>query len=246
MAKTREDIIGMAKNLRNDDNPENIRLVVCKFYGDNCCSMSSDPDLSCEKDECVMKCKNEYLSKIFTRPQEKWTPEFDLPVQRPKKKLNDFIEIGMRCNSCYMNDKCPAFEPNNMCGIEWEGEAITDPKDMIDSLIRMQYKRISRAQMFEEMDGGVPDANLSSEMDRLQGMIESKNNLNLNKLSININAQSQGNQGGGILSQLFGGGGNKEIPATSVEETPVLDISTLKAPEFNEELIEGKKTVRKK
>jgi hypothetical protein len=240
--RTTEDIINFAKNLKDDNDVENIRLHVCAFYGDKCCSNSSDPEKSCTKDECVLECKNTYLSKIFSRPMEKWSPEFELPLVREKKKLQDVVEIGLHCDSCYMLDKCPAYIANSMCGIEWSDEAhTTDPKELIDLLIKIQIKRVSRASTFEEMDGGVPDANLSTEMDRLQGMIQAKNDLNTTKFSLNMSAQTNGKEGGGILAQLFGGM-NKEpqLPET----TNPIDVHAEIA--FDEKVIEPEPATRKK
>ena len=247
----KESIINNAISLKTEEDPLVIRKTVCKFFrgkdgiGSDC-DHSSNPDLACGKDECVFECKNSYLKGIFTKPQEFWTPDWELPIQREEtKKISSENVFGLNCNNCYLSDNCFSFKANTMCSIDWgEKDVTTEPKLMLEELIKIQYKRIRRAEMIEQMDGGVPDQNLSSEMDRLTALVAQKDSLGNSKFSMSIEASGAngGQLGGGILAQLFG---KKEEKIEKVEEVETIVIPTAE-PEFKEEFVIEKKSKRER
>lgn len=197
---TPEAIKERAAALKDETDLDKVRTVICNFYGDRCCSMSSDVELSCKKDECVQECLKSYCSKIFSRPQEKWTADWDKPIPRETKVSQ---ELGLACDSCYLADSCPVYKVNAVCGVDWgEEKVVLTPESMLDFLIKLQYKRIARAEKIEQVDGGVPDQNLSAEIDRMSLLVEAKQELSTNRLSIRVEEKSS--NGGGLLSKLFG------------------------------------------
>ena len=106
--------------------------------------------------------------------------------------------------------------------------------EFMDFLINVQYERVKRTSVFEKIDGGVPDANLSSEMDRLTDFINTKDAMGREKLSINLEASGPSHSsGGGILSKIFGGGGN--APAVEAKPTRALPTETAEYVEVIEE-----------
>ena len=218
---------------------EHAKAVVCPFYKDggyHRCKMCNQDDIT------LGECKEEYLEKIEITPQSKWTASFGTkqPIRREKAvKEHGF---GMFCDSCYFSDNCPEFAKNHTCAIDFGESISTEPKDVIDYLITLQNSRIKRSELAELVDGGIPDQNLSSEMDRMTNLLGMKSNLNSDKFSLRIEGQATGN-GGGILAQLFGGG-NKPAPqaieegvAEEIIEIPVLTpekIEKMKNPEFED------------
>jgi hypothetical protein len=111
------------------------------------------------------------------------------------------------CASCFLADKCPMFEDGANCAYEIPVEVKT--KDQMQSLqnglIEMQTQRVLFARMSEEISGGYPDPNLSSEMDRLQKMIKTKTELEQDGFSVKFEAKGRGgSEGGGILQRMFG------------------------------------------
>lgn len=180
----------------------------------HCCSFFQsggfmDCTVCMQKEEDVNECKDYYLEHINTHPQLIWTPEFDC-VKVEKRELvsiDDIVGIGINCDCCYMADKCPLHKEHTICGINWKGKKPETYEEFMDFLIDIQYQRVQRTAVYEKLDGGVVDVNLSSEMDRLNSLLYSKEDARKERLSISVEAKGDGaSQGGGILAQLFGGG----------------------------------------
>jgi len=89
-------------------------------------------------------------------------------------------------------------------------------------------------KMFEDMEGGYADPNLSSELDRLQKMIKVKTELEQDSFSVKFEAKGTNGQAG-ILSRLFGKEAGdqarsltREISADSmIVEMDVIDVEEL-------------------
>lgn len=206
--------------------------IVCAFYKNGRCPQCK----GCRQpDELILQCKDDYLLRIESRPMDKWAVEFDAIEVRPKKKIAAVEEMGLQCNSCYLADSCPVFKADNLCGIDWDDEAINDPKAIVTKLINLQFRRVNRSAKIEEIDGGVPDQNLSVEIDRLSGLVGVLSDLNADRFSLSIkgsastnNPQGQPNQAGGLLAQLLGKRPEQSaLPASdsTLDVTP-LSVST--------------------
>jgi hypothetical protein len=68
----------------------------------------------------------------------------------------------------------------------------------------MQTQRVLFGRMAEELEGGYPDPNLSSEMDRLQKMIKIKTELEQDSFSVKFEAKGTSPGQMGLMSRLFG------------------------------------------
>lgn len=225
-----------------------IKEIVCVFNqkGNNpICKACIQPDFK------LNECKDWYMEKIPHRPMLEWEPTFDLLEVREKKKVSQDQFNTLACDTCYLSKSCPEFKAMSTCAIDWSPDTdVTDPKNLIDSVIRLQQERIKIARAAELADGGIPDQNLSNEMDRFTGLVSMKNEMNQDKFSLKIEASQQNNGNGkGILSQLFGGMAGNNQPALEqnqpiqIEEAKaqVLDLSKLSNPEFAPEKEEGKR-----
>jgi hypothetical protein len=95
--------------------------------------------------------------------------------------------------------------------------------------------------VFEKVDGGVPDAGLSGEMDRLNAFVNAKLEVGRERFTMKVEASggvgSSASSGGGILSKLFGGGAKTveektiEIPAKPESRKDIMDVEEIKIPE---------------
>lgn len=130
---------------------------------------------------------------------------------QPAEATQNLITVRSKsqrlCGSCFLADKCPMFEDGANCAYEIPVEVKT--KDQMQALqnglIEMQTQRVLFARMSEEITGGYPDPNLSSEMDRLQKMIKTKTELEADSFSVKFEAKGRGGgEGGGILQRMFG------------------------------------------
>lgn len=217
----------------NDE--EKLKECLCSFFLRGDCPTC----VGCLQEMADLReCRKFYFDHIRENPMDIWSPEFEVVkvISRDKVSTGDLVGIGIRCDNCYMSEKCPLCKPGYECGIDWGSEKPATPEAFYEFLVTIQYERVKRASVFEKVDGGVPDQFLSNEMDRLSGYILNRLDLNRERLSVNIEAtcSAGGSAGGGILAKLFSGGGStlpaseapKEIPAEVVKhgEIPVAEI----------------------
>lgn len=200
--------------IKEAEDSEALKKCVCPFY-----EKGGHPDcMLCRKtDADLEECRDYYLERIALAPMDIWDSSFDtfVVMTRDKVKLDEVAGIGINCDNCYMSDKCPLYKRGYICGIDWGDKKPQNAMEFMDFLIDMQYERVKRAQVYEKVDGGVPDANLSGEMDRLSGLLADKANMGRDRLSISVEASSPAAaSGGGILSKIFGGGGATSLPAS--------------------------------
>lgn len=232
--------VATLKNIsRTEDAVDDAKSIVCPFYrkGKNTgCQFCSQPD------DLVLECKETYVSRIHVRPMEVWSPAFDEFEVREKKKISATLST-LKCDTCYLKDNCLEYKAMSTCAIDWaDGVDVTDPKQLIDSVIKLQHERIQVSRAAELNDGGIPDQNLSSEMDRMSGLISMKNDMMMDKFSLKIEGQSQnGGDKKGILSQLFGNMGQpQQTQLPVIEDAQTIEIIpiTAKVPEFDEKVLE--------
>lgn len=222
--------------VKSSTEPEDLKKNLCPFFQKGGC-----PDcIACDNSEAsLQECKEVYLERIVSIPMLVWCEDFEKPLAfgRETVSADELIGIGISCNRCYMSDKCPIYRKDYVCGIDWGSNRPNTPMEFMDFLIGLQYERVKRQSVFEKVDGGVPDAGLSGEMDRLSNLIYNKANLTRERLSINVEATGAASSpsGGGILAKLFGGNSEKkpiEIPEkSSVTSTiEIQDAVEIKEP----------------
>lgn len=228
------------KEIRETEDYEELKKCLCPFF-----EKGGYPDCSaCRRSEADLdECKDYYLERIIVSPMDIWCEDFDKFKVIPREAVDaeEVTGIGISCDNCYMFDKCPMYKRGYACGIKWDADRPQNPTEFMDFLINVQYDRVKRASVFEKVDGGVPDANLSSEMDRLHNLVASKIDMGRDRLSISVEATSGASAGGGgILAQIFGGGA-KSAPAIDEQPQPI----AIEAPKSDESKKEKVKVPRK-
>lgn len=220
--ESKETTIDERIRLVKSSEGEELKKCLCPFFekgGHIDCKvcMKAESDLE--------ECRDYYLERIVSNPMDIWCEDFDVLKVQPREtiKAEEVTGIGISCDSCYMYDKCPLYKKGYACGIEWSANKPQTATEFMDFLIDTQFDRVKRAAVFEKVDGGVPDANLSGEMDRLHGFVASKIDMGRDRLSISVEAKSGASSGGGILAKLFGGGGSS---APAIESRPVPAIES--------------------
>lgn len=111
----------------------------------------------------------------------------------------------LRCDSCFMREKCPEASPGSECAFEIPVRVRTGSQmaALQDWLLETQAQRVAYMRLVEQAEGGYADVNLSTEMDRLQRMIAAKTAAAKEGFSLKIEATSSPG-GPGILSNIFG------------------------------------------
>lgn len=144
----------------------------------------------------------------------------EITVREPKssslstKTIDSSLrELPKLCDQCYLIDKCPHFQENATCyfrnSVNIEGQSSL--VDVMKMMLEMQGERVLFGRMIEQSEGGYIDQNLSKEMKLMMDLMKDfKEVLAPPEEKVTITASGPAKpQGGGILSQLFGGGGGE-------------------------------------
>lgn len=113
-------------------------------------------------------------------------------------------ESARECNTCFLSDKCPAYEPGSTCAfnVPVVVKTLEDVKQIQNSLIAIQTQRVMFMQYVEDKEGGYVDANLTKEIGVLSKLIKSKQDSEEKGFSITMTAKEKGEVG--MFSRLFG------------------------------------------
>lgn len=138
------------------------------------------------------------------------------------------------CDTCFLKDKCPGFQPASTClyNIPIEVRTKDQLRSLHDALIEMQTHRVLFMKMAEDLGGGYADPNLSMEIDRLNRMIKTKTDGDRNTFSATLNI-SEAPSGPGFMEKVFG---NKAIDKLRALESPVPADELIKETEIGTEL----------
>lgn len=113
-----------------------------------------------------------------------------------------------QCDTCSLAGMCPEFEPGSKCKFSMPVEIRSRDQLMgvMKMMLEVQTQRIMFARFSEELNGGYPDANLSSEIDRLYKNIHTFKEIEDNRDFLSIRVDSRGDQmaAAGMLSRIFG------------------------------------------
>jgi hypothetical protein len=109
-----------------------------------------------------------------------------------------------QCDSCSLAAVCPLFELGSSCkySIPIEIRNRDQLMSILHSLLEMQGQRVAFGFFSEQLQGGYPDANLSSELDRFMRMTQSVKEIQDNRdfLKVTVEGRTQA----GVLARLFG------------------------------------------
>lgn len=146
--------------------------------------------------------------------------DFEIDIEKRKNKLTGDIEDyevpkvrirseSMRtCDTCFLASKCPMFEPQTTCA--YDIPVIVRTKEQMtalsEAMIEMQAHRVLFMKMAEDMEGGMADPILSSELDRLSKFIKAKHEMEQEGFSLTVTAKQQGQMS--MVDRIFGDIGN--------------------------------------
>lgn len=143
----------------------------------------------------------------------------------------------LSCDTCYAAQTCPEFESGKVCAFNkmfdrFDTRDMGDIVEAMQGMVNLNLKRMQRVAIFEQLDGGMPDGNLTQLIDQ---------NMNLlNKLkeiykagdqevlrrtmvkradgTMEETIEAKNPQDKGILSQLFAGESNRAEKEEEKEE----------------------------
>jgi hypothetical protein len=129
--------------------------------------------------------------------------------------LNIRSESARVCNTCFLAEKCPGYEPDSNClyNIPIQIRTRSQVKALRQGMLEMQTQRVLFMRMAEEVEGGYADPNLTKEIAVLDKMMTSYEEAEREGFSISINARGNGPQQaeGGMFSRLFGSQAGQQV-----------------------------------
>lgn len=132
------------------------------------------------------------------------------------------------CDGCFLKDKCPEYEPGESCVYEIPVRVRTKEQYMalLDSVIAMTAARIFSMRMFEEVEGGYADPNLSTLIDQMARLIKLKATLEEASFSFSLKVKQSGAAEAGLISRLFG---SEAVAPRAIENQPDVPADQLLA-----------------
>lgn len=176
-------------------------------------------DESAESDLPVVDKRGSQMRKLEARnPAEITTlPVFGAEIQTIVEKDENGVDIikdvpllrssatSLRmCDTCFVAANCPAFKAGNTCAFNLPLEVKTKEqlRALLNSIVEMQGQRVAFARFSEEINGGYPDPNTGTEIDRLFKLIKIIKDLEDTSSFVKMTVEAR--NGGGVLSQIFG------------------------------------------
>lgn len=159
---------------------------------------------------------------VIRRPEKRLLPVLSL-TQEPDHATPDGlpgeVRVGastgnlMRCNTCFAKDKCDAFQADAECAYEipMTIETSTQARALRNLLMSVQGQRVLKMYMFEQIEGGYADPNLSAEMRTMQKMLNDAQAADRERNSVKIEVTSDGNAG--FISRMFGSEAEQKVNA---------------------------------
>ncbi len=144
-------------------------------------------------------------------------------VQHDEPRMTTPPDTMLKCSSCFMANKCPAFTPGDDChyNIPVTIRTPAQREALADALIEMQAQRVLFARMIEQVEGGYPDPNLTIEAKGLWKMLQDRA---ANKDTFKVTVEASATPGGaGMISRLFGSSAGERL----AEIEPAHDVQAV-------------------
>lgn len=111
-----------------------------------------------------------------------------------------------RCDTCYIQQSCPAMKPGAECAFDIPVELRSKDQMLgaLQSVLEMQVQRVAFMRLTEELNGGYADPNLSQEMDRFYRLVEQLKKIQDDSSFFRVQVEAR--EGAGVLSRIFGAG----------------------------------------
>ena len=179
-------------------------------------------------------------AELVPREDRKLLPTLGISFQRGKGEDGEDTDIPhlttpsssglLRCDNCFMREKCPEMRPGHDCAFEIPAKIRTTSQlaAVQDWVIETQTQRVAFMRLVEQAQGGYADENLSREIDRLAKLIKGKNEAAKEGFSLTI--QGSATPGGaGVIGNIFGRETTDKMAAlpSPVDPQDVIDVEVL-------------------
>lgn len=163
---------------------------------------------SAEKDAALsLKSKLFNAEGIINREMSLTRAETRRLTQVDNAGEDDRAHEFLYCDTCHASERCPRFKKSQPCGydINVRLETNMDFQRAVQVVLELEYGRVMTASIFEKMDGGILDKNLSNEMQKFLGMLQQAKGIFSAKPEPReeLELKISGSKGGGAVTQML-------------------------------------------
>jgi hypothetical protein len=133
----------------------------------------------------------------------------EVQLWKPGKPTISFL----RCKSCYLRKECPYYDVNSTsCAIKALEEVDTTTGEgiisIVQQMLKIQAERVFRFVKVEEMEGGLPDPNVTNELMVFVSLVEKLKKILSDDDYLVIRTKGKATQS--VLERLFGDLGKED------------------------------------
>jgi hypothetical protein len=127
----------------------------------------------------------------------------EVEVWRAGKPMISFL----RCKTCYLRKECPYFDvSSDVCALKALEEIDTTTGEgiisIVQQMLRIQAERVFRFVKVEEVEGGLPDPNVTQELLIFVSLVEKLKKILSDDDFLVIRARGKAAEG--VMARLFG------------------------------------------
>ena len=151
-------------------------------------------------------------------------------------KYDDRAHEMLHCNTCTMEGRCPRFKEGEPCGydINVRLETNLDLQKALQNVLEIEYGRVMTGALFEKLEGGVLDQNLTNELKHFIKLVTDIKNMFNQKHTEELHISAKGEEMGSVskilasvLSPRGSGGSGSGSSVTQRASRETIDISPL-------------------
>jgi hypothetical protein len=142
-------------------------------------------------------------------------------------RINIRSESARVCNTCFLSEKCPMYEPDSNCAYNIPVTIRTreQVRALRQGMLEMQTQRVMFMRFAEEAEGGYADPNLTKEVNLLTKMITEYEESEREGFSMSVNIRGSGQAAeGGMMSRIFGDKVGQQVQEIEGGPVPVESI----------------------
>jgi len=96
-------------------------------------------------------------------------------IRRPKNIYSDKYP-KLACDTCYAAQNCPEYDSGKACAFNkmfdrFDTRDMSDIVEAMQGMVNLNLKRMQRVAIFEQLDGGMPDGNLTQLIDQNMNLL---------------------------------------------------------------------------
>lgn len=136
--------------------------------------------------------------------------------------LNIRSESARVCNTCFLSEKCPAYQPDSNCAYNIPITVRTREqfRALQYGMLEMQTQRVMFMRFAEDVEGGYADPNLTKEINLLNKMSAQVAEMEKEGFSVTIRAEGRGQAAeAGAISRIFGRDAGQQVQ--QIESGPI-------------------------